>query len=339
MTFATYAPIFAFVAMMSFRGLRRFRRREITARLLEVLSAAMNRGLSVAPVVERATVVARGREKIALQRVHMALQRGETLSAALAAGGPAVADRTVTASLAAAERGPGAPALLAALVRRDEAAARYEYAFGITMLYPIVLGIVGSLLVAIRNPIRQLINPHAWELAQSGKFGFSVFLWTLAVIVLVRWLARRGRWWPGSVDADAARWLHASAPLIEAGRPLHEALRVAAPACRPRSRERAVREVAARIERGDSVLEASQALPAAPIVQARLGTALRREPASAAAAIRALGDECAMRAQRSGQARLRWLQPTLLLILGALIALHYGAIFEYWIDSQQEVLW
>jgi len=329
----------AFLLVVSVRLLKQRSASELRVRLLEVLAPAVRRNLPLPAFVQCAVAEAKGRDRVALQRFHRSLDEGQPLHEALARGGRRIATPDVAAAVGAASGGPGLPDLLDALAVRSMQTGQRRHRAAMTFLYPALLGLVLALIAAPLH-LFEVIDVFEVESARrlwdAGQLLFTGALVTIVAGLALYVVARRLRWWPESSVSAASRWLAAVAPLAGAGRPFAEALRAAAGVCRDRRSDRALHLAAAALDDGAGLDEVVGRLPAPATICARLAAALRREPAAAARSLRALADECATRHDARIEHRLRWSQPLLLLVLGATIALQYGALIECWLMCIEE---
>jgi type II secretory pathway component PulF len=128
---------------------------------------------------------------------------------------------------------------------------------------------------------------------------------------------------------SGARTLRALSALLLAGKPLHDALRGAAPAADAARFERRFVAVAERLEQGDTIDTAWHDAPLPPSVRERAALASRGTATEAARSFEVLADDLELRHGAAVDRFIARLQPAALLFVGATVLLQAMVVFSF----------
>jgi general secretion pathway protein F len=287
-----------------------------------------------------------GRVAAASARLREGIQRGEPLSGAMRA----TSDVFTPVVIAMAAAGEEAGALDAAFARiaayleeQDALRERLRSALSYPALLAVVAGAAVLVLMLFVVPrFAAMLQELGGELPLSTRLLLGVsdvlvsgwWLATLAVIVTVvlarRWLAappNRERWdaarlrWPlaGRIEEgfEVSRFLASFSTLLESGATVLAALRGARAAVVNRALGRRVEQAVEDVRRGRAIASAmSGVLPPIALELLAAGEESGRLSSLADRAARRIGDD----AQRALHALVRFVEPALILLFGALVA-------------------
>lgn len=329
---------------------------ELRARLFEAMSAAVRRGVPLAPLVEHAAAERGRRTGASLRRLAEDLESGTSLAGALAHCRALRVPAPALAAIDASDGGPGLAGVLAAAARDTTTHLAVRHRAWGAAAYPLVViaGLSWSASVSFPRlgevfDSMDLVPPFsAWQvgLPTFSAEVLSLVLGVACSVVLLRGLAapfrsrgpvrapRRGVLesippfrGPAKL-AGSARFLDALAALVRAGEPLADAVRTAAPASGHRAVHLGALALADAVESGKSATVAWDRVPLAPSLRSRAVAACSRAPSEAASALERLAVECRARRDACAEARLRWAAPAGVLVAGTFVALTLHGLFS-----------
>jgi len=327
--------LLAAVGIAMARATRTRKRRESRSRLLEVLARAARRGVPLPPIVTHVAAETPGENGHWIRRTAEALGNGASLGEALAATDRNWVPRHIAEAVTAAEGTDRLPDTLDALVIEDRRGLAHRHRMGALLLYPAVVLVLVTLspgLLAVRRTALALDAPvpPAWittvSLAVAGLLVGGLVFGSLL---------RRLGVMPLTGLRSSARLLRTAGTLLVAGLPLGETLRRAGSVSGNVWLSLRARRAGRAVDRGDAPAEAWTSLRLPAFARARL---LAAEGARLTTALAESAEICEERYEAANERLQRLGYPLALLVVGALVAVHFAGVFRF-IGSVQEGLW
>lgn len=351
------------------RGARHFAAGERRSRLLDELAATVRHGLPLQPVFVHAVRGAPVTERRALHRIALDLESGATLAETVSLPRRNVLPAHAIGPLRAAEGTAAMDVVLEAAARTEDRRLNVTHRVLTALLYPLgILALAYPMawltmsdgLVGVASSMEA--SPPDWwdtafDVARAGWTAVAV-LGGLVLLVLFGSAAvdalpftpptsgspLRGlrSWLPYlrrvTELGSGARVLRALAALLRAGRPLHDAVRGAAPAADARRFERGFALVADRLEQGDGLEAAWKAAPLPPSVRERAVLAACGAPDEIARTFDVLADELELRHRAAAERFIARLQPAALLLVGFTVLMQSIVVFGLLASARAAVM-
>ena len=334
---------------------------EMRCRLLEVMAASVRRDVPLGPVVAAAAMEQRGCARRARCELRDLLDAGVRLGAALRSCRHLGFPEHTVAAIEAADGTPRLAPVLAASSLDDAAIENRRAAVWASLFYPLlVVALAGGVAGGIVGPTRQKLvevfasmevdlSARGGSLLETamdaGRIGGALAIGTAWLVAAV-WLMRRipgltlglsgvfrsmsqrvpGLRGPARLGA-ASRLLRALAASVRSAMPLHEALRIAAPAAACAAVSKSALAAAALCDAGAPLDEVAAALLLPPAVRARFALAATRSPDGFADALGPLAEDCAARYHAALEARMRLIHPAATVFVAAIVFTQILALF------------
>ena len=333
-----FAAALALVAGGIAWGLLSRRRAERRARLLELLSLAVRRGLPLAAVVAHFGTEARGRRaKESLAALSARLAVGEPLSSAAGTGPRPALSTAAAAAICAAEGTGRVGPVLDDLAKETGADVALSHRIALTAVYP---ALHASLLLFVHWRVLEARVPWMTPrgeapLAETGVAldVVRIALFALLALALLPTAVRRLR---GTAPlGQAARLLSLAGTLVHAGLPLGRALALSAPAAGKGRLARRAIDLAACVDAGDPGTAGWDRLGLPRAVSLRLSWA---KEGGLPAALSWAGADCRRRQRERADRWLRWLQPASVVAVGLLVAVDYAVLADVWRSAQAQAM-
>ncbi|MGE0144856.1 MAG: type II secretion system F family protein [Planctomycetota bacterium] len=338
-------------------SMRRRTQRELRSRVFEIIAAAVRRSVPIAPAILRMAESERGALRVALTDLGRRLDGGESVGSALASSMPGgTIPRDVLAAIRSTEGTAAQRLTLEALAGTEDRVQSSQDQLSMALAYPALLAVslvgvqatTGSLFETFRNSgpgFQAGVTSIAGHLVALG-------LWTLLGFALVGNVAtvrsRAHRLFSGFAQrlpyvgkmvytAASARVLRASAALAGAGMPLGELLRRSARATGLSDLRKTVADAGDMANTGAMPEEVWHRtnLPDYAVAMAELSIAA--DPPEMARRLRLAATACDRRVERMTHRLLGIIQPTVIVVIGALIASQFAMVFERLLTIQTEV--
>ena len=327
----------AFVVVAAFAAATRHRTRlELRADLLDLIAGACRRALPLPPLLHAFAEEAHGRRRGMIETLAERLDAGAPLDEALGALPRRLVPAHVVAAVEAASSTSRLPAVLEAVAADAGESLALRHRFVVAALYPLLLAFLlfglhtGAVAVFAANLVGYM-QPRLSRLLIGAGIGTLV---AAGAIFLLLPLLRRLGALPGARRLGSARVLATSALLVEAGLPLDDALRRAAPAG---GHGRLARDLWRAVEGLDEGLPpdrvwSSLGLPAV--------ARLRLEAASPANLGRVMGSVAARTFdvwRAHSERLLQWMTPLAVILVGAIVLLDFQVVMDVLADARDSV--
>lgn len=323
------------------------RRREARARLFELLALALRRGEAVAPVVRVWVDSASRRDRSKFDACARRFESGSSFADAVAG----VATRSQVAGLRSVAGEAGLVQLLERYAAEHDRGVVESNRLRSIAAY--ALFITSILLYAFQGV---LFQTRGFEFAATE--GLTVAPWTWLVFFVAgivfllshAELPRALEWVRARIvlrgplrrlqELDALdRAFRAAGLHLRTGGRESEGFRRGAAVSDDASVRRAMATVGESIERGLNLTEAASRAGMPDFVVQRFGGTNGHVAAPTARVLDEIAEACARRRARFVSRALRWTTPAVLLILGALVGLHFAHVFDVWYGVlQREIL-
>jgi type II secretory pathway component PulF len=323
------------ILMVVVRVFRARRRIETRSRLLELLSRATRRGLSLVPLLERASREERGHRGGLVRDLAARIDAGESLGEAMRHAGRRLAPFHVSAAISAAEGSARLPETLGSLAESDHLELGRRHRLGLIFLYPALillvlasnrgLGVLQEVSAALEVPGPSM-DARMWCLAISVAIAAGILL-----TVILRWVGCM----PGGRLLASGRLLRGLSTLLAAGVPLGDAMRRAGGASGSALMSWRARRAAAALDAGGSASEMWRRTGLSRVATTRLAAEDGRH---LAATLVETARICDRRHEDRAERSLHLIYPTVLLVAGALVAVEFAGIFRL-LGHAQRSLW